>query len=275
MATSQSEPVQTWRDDVRDLLGVRWGTAAEWLIIGWLSLWFWASQMTVGHFQFPNVGPFTWLIDIFKDWSIGAPRWLAQLSGWLAGPVGHQVYPCLVAAAAICATLSIRHHGAAGLRIIALISGSMSLEARPSIVTVAWIVTMSVAPAVVACAVAIRDRLGPVRDRDEVFVIEQVVKSFLIDVVGLYLLPVLAPIFLAAFLVTSYRIDLARPAHEELTSEVLRALDKEKSTLLEMDARLAFGALAAMVDSTSGRPSTSLVAWQYLWSLKRPRGSKV
>jgi len=180
---------KSFRHEVYELFGVRWETAIEWVVITYLSTWFWWSILA-SRGSVP--GPLTWGADAIHSAGFGTQHWLVDTATWLVSPDRTWVYTVLVIAVAMAATASIGQR--TGFRVVALVALTLALEINPTLVTAKWVLLGVSVLAAMAVVLSVVSDEAPRR----VFAV------FISEVLILPAAPVFAPVVVLFMLATRY-----------------------------------------------------------------------
>lgn len=244
------------REEVRHLLGLSWDRFLEWTIITWLSAWIWTAWSVSNAVVVPDSGPIAWIADVITAFGGKPPTWLSDIPVWLTDTHRAALLPICVVASAILVTLSLRSYRLTGLRVLALGSAAVAVEIDGSVLPLLWIVAVAAVP----CAASIvasflpGDNDGLLDDREwGFFHIRSSIVLFVLRVVGLYLMPLVAPGVLAAALVFSYRVESRYQPAQSLgraSAGELAAASSEQKTVAESDPLVLMSAIVSAISST-------------------------
>lgn len=273
MSDSNTLEAKTLRDEVIALFGLRWDTLVEWVIISWLSLWFWTSVVGVENGRFGwSYGPLTGIQKLLESLDLDAPSWFAGTLAWLLAP-GHSWLSTAFVVIAIAASVTaVRSYRLSGLRTIALASAAVVCEIVGSFWPVAWILLYAAIPAAIACILALVDgfRNESKFTPDEFYSWEIATANYVTKVVMLFLAPVLAPMLLAAQLVVSFRTSLPYDPIEELNQKSIAILEAPRSDDKSRLEELAKESASVSLQLAGNQSSTARrIATRYLYRLSQ------
>lgn len=217
MTSEITDGSKAWREEVKHLFGLSWDRFVEWAIIVWLAAWIWTAWAVSNALVFPSSGPITWIAEVVTAFGETPATWLTDFPVWLADPNRAALLPISAVGAACFATLSVRSYRYTGLRVLALVCAVIAVQIEGSVLPLIWIVTISAVPFAVALGFGF---LGDNKIHDErewsIHYPPLAIRSFVLRVVGLFAMPVAAPILLLPALIGSYRWK-----HEYQPSEAL------------------------------------------------------
>lgn len=275
MSNEVPNTAKAWREEVDHLFGISWDRFIEWVLIGWLSAWIWTAWIVSNAFIVPRSGPITWIADVIRSFGGEPAAWLVAIPTWLMDPARAALLPITVVLSAVAATLSLRSHKLTGLRVLALAAACVAVEVEGSMWPLLWIVLIAAIPAAAAFVAGL---LPTERDHDErewaFFYSKGTVEMFLARVVGLFVMPVVAPLVLLAALLFSYRLEREyRPADAlgTVTARELNRASNEGKTVATSDPLLTVAAIVAAITSTSELPNSRAVAATFDFHVRHRR----
>lgn len=260
------------REEVRHLFGISWDRFIEWTIIVWLSAWIWTAWTVSEAVVFPASGPIEWIADVIGAFGGTAPDWLLGIPEWLTDPKRAMLLPIAVMVAAVVATFALRSYALTGLRVLALVAAVVAVEIEGSMWPLAWIVLVAAVPCVIAIVIGFlpdrHDALGDESRWESFYYPAGAVERFALRVVGLFLVPVVVPIFLIPALVVNYRIDREYRPAEELARRAAASLSTSRGGAEESDGLAAVGAVVAAITAGSSSRTSAVVASSFNYQLR-------
>lgn len=277
MTSDITDNTKGWREEVRHLLGLSWDRFVEWTVIAWLSAWIWTAWAVSNAVVFPASGPITWLAEVVRLLGGEPASWLTAIPVWLTEPQRSVLLPISVVASASFATLSVRSYRLTGLRVLALIAAVVAVEIHGSALPLIWVVLVAAVPFGVAFG------LGFLPNSDELDPREWsrhyppgALQRFVMRVVGLYAMPVAAPVLLFPALVSSYRVERKYVPSEALAEAAARELGKESSgerPHASADPIAMASSIVAAITATSATASSREVAAAFDHHIREGRQS--
>ncbi|MFF7291059.1 hypothetical protein ACFY9N_00865 [Microbacterium sp. NPDC008134] len=265
----------TIRAEVNALFGIRWDTLVEWVVISWLSIWFWTSP--IWNMTEPPSwagGPLSGLEDFFGSLGMAPPEWLSGSIVWVVDPARAWLAAPLLVISVVTCVSAVRSRSFSGLRTVALVSAAIACEIEGSLAPVAWILMLAAVPAAYACALAfIRGhRRDPEDEPRHYYFWPSIVTDYLTDILFLFIAPVFAPLLLAAQLVISFRSKALFDPAEELAREVLHAYDPRTGSSAEAhDELTALAANASIALAGNPAPEARRIAASLYYRLRKRR----
>lgn len=277
MITDIADNAKAWRTEIRHLFGLSWDRFIEWVIIAWLSAWIWTAWTVSNAIVFPTSGPITWISEVIRAFGVQPARWLLDVPIWLTDPQRGMLLPIGVIASAVLATLSLHSYDLTGLRVLALACALVAVEIHRSMLPMLWIVLLAAIPFLAALGFSFlpQDRDHDVDEREwSAFTPEVSVRFYLARVLGLFVMPLAAPVFLLFAVVNSYRVereyrpadDLASVAAQELVREV-----EQGKRLSTSDPLTVTSALVAAITSISPTTNSRRVAAAFDYRIRERR----
>lgn len=273
-ATDEVGKAATWREEVRQLFGLRWDTLVDWTVRVWLATWFWTAQVGRDSFAYPSSGPISWLIDVLRGVPIDPPGWLIAIPSWLASSEHAWSSVSLAGLSAAFATLASSDYRRAGLRFLAFVAMLMALEARGDPWPLLWAALLAAAPAALALIFSGFPSLNIRSGNESYYDASRIVAQLRANVIGLYAAPVGAPLYLVYLLVAAYRTELDRDPRAESVQRVAAELQENPKRLADADALTVLTALGAILTSQGDARSSRSVMWTLKFSSDELRRSR-
>lgn len=277
MSDEKAPDAKTMREEINALFGVRWDTFVEWVVIAWLSIWFWTSrpkEHRTGSFLEWTNGPLAAVEKFLRSLDIGPPAWLTGTADWLIDAPRERLSTVLVVIAVVSCVTAVRNYRYSGLRTLALLAVALVCEVQGSFWPVLWVLLLAAIPAAWAWTLAFADGRRKVSQfsEDEYYFGERIVLIYFRRIVLLFLVPLFAPILLAGQLVVSFRTNVPYNAVKELNHEVIDALESHGTDRAEdLDALTGAAASAALQLAGNRSREAHLIAEAYRSTLKRRR----
>ncbi|MBN9141691.1 MAG: hypothetical protein J0H23_12780 [Micrococcales bacterium] len=249
--SEQSAPqAKTIREEVNALFGVRWDTLMEWVVISWLSLWFWSSfRIERNLLVWDGDGPLTGTESFLRSVDIAPPTWVSQAVDWILDPSRGWLSAALVVLAVVSCVTAVRSYRLSGLRTLALLSVAVVCEIAGSLWPVVWVLSLAAIPAAIAWGISFVNDVRKKSGYDEYtyYYGNAILSNYFARIVLLFFAPVLAPALLAGQLVVSFRTELPRDAAAEISREVRHTLEARGFQRIdELDALTVMAASAAI-----------------------------
>lgn len=239
MAESETPTPKTIREEVSALLGFRWDTLVEWTVIGWLSVWFWSTICNTVEDGWSH-GPFEGIKLFLQSIGVSSPVWFESFYSWMINPEYQWISKILIVISAVCCVAAVRNYRLSGLRTVALFSAAMVCEMRSSFFPIVEVLALAAIPALAGCAISFyEDRKRSIDySIDSFYSTRFIIRTFITQVVLLYLAPVIAPLFLVLLLVASFQVHPNYDPIEDLSrisfSLLYRPLFSPSHRLLDM-----------------------------------------
>lgn len=258
------------REEVNALFGLRWDTLVEWIVISWLSIWFWVAVYDDFEVRWAY-GPLSGIERFATAIDVNLPGWFENIYVWILSPENQWFAKVLIFISVVACVAAVRSHRLSGLRTVALVAAAVACEMFGGLMPVLWILLFSAVPAGLGCMISFSYRF---RDPDNLdsnvfYYWEHILVSFGTKVVALFFAPVFAPILLAMQLVVSFRTDIPSDPVEELNREasfVLSGSSSDPSTWLESVATKSEEVSLQLVGTQS--VTAKRIAYRYLYDLK-------
>lgn len=267
MADTAAQFTKTIREEIGALFGVRWDSFLEWIIIAWLSAWFWLQPVAaLAQNESPlkslasdaegNSGPVSGIGRFIHFVDMPIPDWLSEFVDWLHDPLNNWI--CIattVLAVAACVT-AVRSYRHTGLRVIALTSTAIACEVNGDLAPVTWILLLSAIPATWACSLDWIDqrRAKSKFSEDSYYFAQGILIKFISRIIFLFAQIPAAPALIIVQLVVSFRTDLSYSPAVELNREIMKVLktqsERDKARLDALTQRAS-----SAVDSLTGNQS--------------------
>lgn len=277
MSDQLAPDAKTIREEINELFGLRWDTLVEWVVIAWLSVWFWTSQRQEsreGRSFGWTEGPLTAVEDFLHSLNIVPPSWLSGTTDWLAHSSPEWLSTVLVVVAVVSCVTAVRSYRLSGQRTLALLATALVCEVQGAFWPVLWVLLLAAIPAAVAWSIAFTDgrRKDSKFSENEYYFGPGIVTAYVTRIVLLFLVPIFAPILLAGQLVVSFRTNSRYDPANELNKEVIDAL-KTRGTgrADDLDALTEVAAAAAIQLAGNPSPEARQIAGEYRFRLQQRR----
>lgn len=277
MSDQKAPDAKTIREEINALFGVRWDTLVEWVVIAWLSIWFWTSQREEsrdGRSFGWTEGPLTAVEDFLHSLDIVPPSWLSRTTNWLVHSSPEWLSTVLIVVAVVSCVTAVRSYRLSGQRTLALLATAFVCEVEGDFWPVLWVLLLAAIPAAVAWSIAFTDgrRKDSKFSENEYYSGPGIINAYLTRIVLLFMAPIFAPILLAGQLVVSFRTNLRYEPAKELNKEVIDAL-KTRGTGRADDLDALTEVAAAAVIQLAGNPSLEArqIAGEYRVRLQQRR----
>lgn len=267
MTDTVTQFTKTLREEIGALFGVRWDSVLEWIIIAWLSAWFWLQSVAaLAPKESPlkrlasdadgNSGPVSGIGRFIQFVDISIPGWLSGFVDWLHEPLNNWI--CVAAtllAVATCVT-AVRSYRHTGLRVIALTSAAIACEINGNLAPVTWILFLSAIPTIWACSLDWIDqrREESKFSEDSYYFAQGILTKFISRIIFLFIQVPAAPALIIMQLIVSFRTDLRYSPSVELNREILKVL-KTQSERDETRLDALTQRASSAVDSLTGSQS--------------------
>lgn len=280
--------MQTLRDEIGALFGIRWTSFVEWSVIAWLSLWFWAAT-SEGHAWSWNrigylssnedgYGPISGILVFLEATNLNSPDWLSEFLNWLHHSENNWIYISAVMIAVTASVTAARSYTYAGLRVLALLTAAIACEVTGELRAVFVIVALAAIPAAIGCVIGWLDDHGFASTDPEGphFYWPEISSRFLTQILFLFLQPPFAPIFLALSLLFTFQIRTRFVPSKEINRIVVRTLEahgQKDPSKVDALTQAASSAAISLAGNDSGEAREILNA--YYFALERQeKGSR-
>ena len=279
MSESSAGFAKSLREEINALLGIRWDSLVEWVVIAWLSAWTWAAIFSDqgplpgwGPSSGEGHGPLTGIGLFLENLDASSPGWFSAVMGWLHDPAHNWVYYVFLLTAVTTSVTAARNSRHTGLRVLALLSTAIACEMNGSLWPVAWVLLLAAVPALWACGIDWVGRKSDEGDGDRYYFAPGILMRFLTRIAFLFLLPLAAPFLLLGQLVVSFRTDLPYSPAKEISNEVITVLTARGAdgpSALDPLTEAASSAAISLAGNQSREAREVLISYHF--ALKRRR----